>query len=76
MTTTGDLSGSENPRITVGEVARRLKIGRRAVYAMLEEGVLPGIRIGNRWLITRYAYGHWERKCGTGPRFDFRQTPS
>jgi excisionase family DNA binding protein len=53
-----------NARMTVEEIARRLNIGRRAVYAMLEQGVLPGIRLGQRWLITRHAYEHWERTCG------------
>jgi excisionase family DNA binding protein len=53
-----------NARITVEEVARRLSVGRRAVYAMLSQGILPGIRLNQRWLITRYAYEQWERTCG------------
>lgn len=53
-----------NARITVDEIARRLNIGRRAVYAMLEQGIVPGIRLGQRWLITRHAYLEWERTCG------------
>ncbi len=32
------------------------EIGRLAVYAMLEQGILPGIRLGRRWIITRHAY--------------------
>ncbi len=50
--------------ISVPEVARRLGIGRRAVYIMLEQGILPGIRPGRRWIITRHAYQQWERSCG------------
>jgi excisionase family DNA binding protein len=53
-----------NARMTVEEITRRLNIGRRAVYAMLEQGILPGIRLGQRWLITRHAYEQWERTCG------------
>jgi excisionase family DNA binding protein len=53
-----------NARITVEEIARRLSIGRRAVYMMLDQGILPGIRLGQRWLITRHAYEQWERTCG------------
>jgi excisionase family DNA binding protein len=52
-------------RITVPEIARRLGIGRLAVYAMLEQGIMPGIRPGRRWIITRHAYEQWERTCGT-----------
>ena len=51
-------------RMTVPEIARRLDIGRLAVYAMLDQGIMPGIRLGRRWIITRHAYELWERTCG------------
>jgi excisionase family DNA binding protein len=51
-------------RMTVEEIACRLNIGRLAVYAMLEQGVIPAIRLGRRWIVTRHAYEHWERTCG------------
>ena len=51
-------------RMSVPEIARRLDIGRLAVYTMLEQGILPGIRLGRRWIITRHAYEQWERTCG------------
>ena len=54
-------------RMSVPDIARRLGIGRLAVYAMLEEGILPGIRLGRRWIITRHAYEQWERTCGMRP---------
>jgi excisionase family DNA binding protein len=46
------------------EIARRLDIGRMAVYSMLEQGIMPGLRIGRRWIVTRHAYEQWERTCG------------
>lgn len=52
-------------RVSIPEIARRLDIGRLAVYAMLEQGLLPGIRLGRRWIVTRQAYAEWERTCGT-----------
>jgi excisionase family DNA binding protein len=60
---TGNLS-HESARITVPEIARRLGIGRLTVYGMLEQRILPGIRIGRLWIITRHAYLQWERTCG------------
>jgi excisionase family DNA binding protein len=51
-------------RISVPEIAERLSIGRLAVYEMLERGIIPGIRLGRRWIVTRHAYEHWERTCG------------
>jgi excisionase family DNA binding protein len=60
---------SNNPqataRITIPEIAKRLSIGRLAVYSMLERGIIPAIRIGRRWLVTRFAYENWERRCGS-----------
>jgi excisionase family DNA binding protein len=55
-------------RITVPEIAARLSIGRLAVYSMLERGVIPAIRLGRRWIITRFAYENWERSCGAKER--------
>jgi excisionase family DNA binding protein len=53
-------------RLSIREIAERLDIGKMAVYGMLEKGILPGIRIGRNWLVTRQAYEQWERTCGTG----------
>jgi excisionase family DNA binding protein len=50
--------------MTIEEIARRLSIGRLAVYAMLDQGIIPGIRLGRRWIVTRHAYEQWERTCG------------
>ena len=52
-------------RISIPEIAQRLSIGRLAVYALLEQGMLPGIRLGRRWIVTRHAYEEWEHTCGT-----------
>jgi excisionase family DNA binding protein len=43
-------------RVTIPEIAKRLAIGRLAVYSMLEQGIIPAIRLGKRWIVTRYAY--------------------
>lgn len=50
--------------ILVLEIARRLGVGRLKVYAMLEACLVPGIRFGRKWIITRFAYENWERTCG------------
>jgi excisionase family DNA binding protein len=51
-------------RITISEIAKRLNIGRRTVYQMLEQHIIPAIRLGRRWIVTLSAYEEWERKCG------------
>jgi len=59
-----ELTLESSGRISVPEIAKRLKIGRLAVYAMLEQGFIPAIRLGRRWIITRQAYMTWESTCG------------
>jgi excisionase family DNA binding protein len=56
----------DGKRMTVIRIATRLGVGKMAVYKMLEQGILPGLRIGRRWIITRQAYEQWERTCGLG----------
>jgi excisionase family DNA binding protein len=56
---------SLNNRMAVSEIAQRLGVGRLAVYTMLERGIIPGIRLGRRWIVTQPAYELWERTCGT-----------
>ena len=51
-------------RISIPEIAVRLSIGRLAVYKMLEQGIIPAIRLGRRWIVTRHAFENWERTCG------------
>ena len=60
-------------RMTIDQIAQRLSVGKRTVYAMLEAGIIPGIRIGRRWIVTRYAYETWERTCGMNDRRQFAQ---
>ena len=50
--------------MTVEEIACCLDIGRLAVYTMLEQGIIPAIRLGRRWIVTRHAFETWERNCG------------
>jgi excisionase family DNA binding protein len=50
--------------MSIPEIANRLSVGRLAVYTMLEQGIIPAIRLGRRWIITRHAYEQWEHTCG------------
>jgi len=43
-----------------------------AVYQLLESRTIPAIRLGRRWIVTRYAYEQWEKTCGTG---EFERVP-
>ena len=54
-------------RISIKEIAEDLDKGKMSVYAMLETGLLPGIRVGKQWLVTRQAYEQWKQTCGMPP---------
>ncbi len=69
QTSQAETMESECARISVPEIAQRLKIGRMAAYSMLEQGIIPGVRLGRRWIVTRRAYLTWEKTCG------FREVP-
>jgi excisionase family DNA binding protein len=63
LSTTPDL-------LTVDEVAGLLRTSRKAVYAMIERGQLPGLRrIGRRVLISRTELLHWlDHNCASSPK--------
>jgi len=50
--------------MSIPEIANRLSVGRIAVYTMLDQGIIPAIRLGRRWIVTRHAFENWERTCG------------
>ena len=57
----------ENPLpalLTADETATLLRTTRKAVYAMVERGLLPGVtRIGRRVLFRRENLLHWLDQC-------------
>jgi excisionase family DNA binding protein len=63
------------PHLTVEEIALRLDIGRLAVYTMLEQGIIPAVRLGRRWIVIRHAFENWERTCGMPTGLQRRPEP-
>jgi excisionase family DNA binding protein len=75
QTNAEELAYAPSSRIAVPEIAKRLNIGRLTVYAMLEQGIIPGLRLGRRWIVTRHAYLEWERTCGQQTPTGLRRPP-
>lgn len=44
--------GSSGPFVTPAEAAARLRLHKRTVYRLLEQGVIPGVKIGKLWRIA------------------------
>lgn len=64
LTQLGTTEANLPSRITVPEIAGRLALGEMAVYRMLEEKIIPAVRVGRRWVVTRKAFEKWEESCG------------
>ena len=55
--------------LTADEAASMLRTTRKAVYALIEKGVMPGIRrIGRRVLVRRRALIEWIEGGARGAR--------
>jgi excisionase family DNA binding protein len=46
------------------EVAKTIGFGITNTYKLLEEGVIPSIKIGNRYYVPRLALAKWLASCG------------
>jgi excisionase family DNA binding protein len=49
---------------SVDELAAELGVSRATAYTGLREGTIPGIRLGNRFIIPRAAVSQWLRSAG------------
>ena len=45
--------------LTPRHVCHRAGIGLPALYAMLQSGQVPGVKVGNRWYVPLPAYEQW-----------------
>jgi excisionase family DNA binding protein len=59
------VTSPSSSRLTVSQIAADLSIGRLKVYEMLEGNIIPNIRLGRTWIVTRSAYEQWKSHCGT-----------
>jgi len=48
--------------LTLKETAELLRLNRKKVYFLVEQGKLPGAKIGGRWRFVRKEILHWMRK--------------
>jgi excisionase family DNA binding protein len=50
--------------ITVGELAKYLRVHRSTIYRLLKKGQLPGFKIGSDWRFSRAAIDKWRIQHG------------
>lgn len=56
---------NHNPEtITPENLAKKLNVGRQAVYEGLRNGTIPSIRLGKRFVIPKSAIEAWLKTAG------------
>ncbi|MFC1611411.1 helix-turn-helix domain-containing protein [Myxococcota bacterium] len=51
--------------LTIGEVAKLLKLGERTVYQLAREGRIGGVaKVGNQWRFAKSALLEWLKQGG------------
>jgi excisionase family DNA binding protein len=53
--------------LTAEEAAELLKVHKRTVYRLAEEGAIPGTRIGHRWRFSKKNILDMVSKCEAEP---------
>lgn len=67
MTIVSASSSMKRSRLTVQEICADLGIGRPKAYEMLEARIIPNMRVGRTYIVTRNAYEQWKKTCGAMP---------
>jgi excisionase family DNA binding protein len=53
---------TEQPYLTVEEVAKRFGVTIRTIYRLAKEGTLPGFRVGKQWRFNKVTLQEWEQE--------------
>ena len=61
---------AQHTTITIPEIADRLDVCEETVYDLCKRHMIPSIRPGRRFIISRTAYEKWEATIGTDKPFD------
>jgi excisionase family DNA binding protein len=60
--------------ITIPEIAARLDVCEETVYDLCKRRIIPSIRPGRRFIISRTAYEKWEATIGEKKTIDMHST--
>lgn len=71
------IEGSESaPWLTTGQVAQRVGVSRQTVVNWVKKGILPGVRLGGRTLISPAALAQFAHLEGILDNLDAERTPA
>jgi excisionase family DNA binding protein len=58
----------EDPIMTIGELARYLKISTSTLYKLCADGKVPGQKVGRHWRFHREAIDAWLKRTRADAR--------
>jgi excisionase family DNA binding protein len=64
----------QHTTITIPEIANRLDVCEETIYDLCKRHIIPSIRPGRRFIISRTAYEKWEATIGEKKTFDMHST--
>jgi excisionase family DNA binding protein len=53
---------TENPALTVGDVAKLLRVGDKTIYRLVRRGELPGFKVAGSWRFKEEDISKWIEK--------------
>lgn len=66
---------SENRNLSIKEAARWLGVSTRTVYRLVQQGILPGFRVGGQWRFNQALLEGWVADRVTVERLRARGAP-
>lgn len=52
------------PVLTPADIAKLLHVGQSRVYEMLNQGIMPGLKLGRRWRVSTRKFFEWLETAG------------
>jgi|LSQX01.1.fsa_nt_gb excisionase family DNA binding protein len=60
--------GRSSEIMSLDELARYLKVSKSTLYKQVQQGGLPGQKVGKQWRFHKIAVDEWLRKNPQGPQ--------
>lgn len=60
------MAEERDPVLTIDELSDYLKISKSTLYKLVQEGKVPGQKVGRHWRFSRRAIDRWIEREGGG----------
>jgi len=60
------MAEKEDSVLTINELAEYLKVPKSSLYRLVQEGKIPGQKVGKHWRFLKSRIDRWLDKCDDG----------